>query len=185
MANRILPALLVLLIVREVLHDVFVDAVQREPFLGAAADGHHNESIVAVSGFLALFLIIVDLRGSGRRRLGARDVELGVGRAGRARRGLGQQVADCETVRRSHCGAASRAARSQLKAPRRPPTGPACRSAQRDTPPFTLHAGIQHNKDTSALPTHHTRPTYGRLSSNKLPTFVTQRPCLCGAIGLH
>lgn len=61
MANRILPALLVLLVVREVLHDVLVNAVQRESFLRTATNGHHNESIVAVSGFLALFLVIVHL----------------------------------------------------------------------------------------------------------------------------
>lgn len=46
-ADGVLPALLVFPVIREVFHNELIDAVQREPLLGALPDGHHNQSIVA------------------------------------------------------------------------------------------------------------------------------------------
>lgn len=110
-SNRVLPALLVLLVVGEVLHDVLIDAVEREPSLGTAAYGHHDERIVAVGRFF-IFLFI----GGGaawRRRLRTGDIQLRVGGRGGPRRRLRQKVSDGE-ARRTHSCAASRAARSGL-----------------------------------------------------------------------
>lgn len=183
-SNRILPALLVLLVVRKVFHDILVDAVKRESFLGTAADGHHDEGIVAVSGFLVLFLVVVRLRGSGRRRLGARDVELGVGRAGGAGRGFGQQVANCETVRRSHSGAASRAASSLLKAQRPPRRGPALALRPTRHPSFHTPSRPIPRQTYICSPIDRTAPTYGRFSSDNTPTTSHQRSCDRVALGL-
>lgn len=76
-ADRVLPALLVLFVIREVLHDVLVDAVQRESFFRAASYRHHDECVVAVGGFFAFLLIWCGGR-AGRRGLRAGDIELGV-----------------------------------------------------------------------------------------------------------
>ena len=51
-ADGVLPALLVLPVVREVLHDELVDAVEREPLLGALPDGHHDQGVVAERRFV-------------------------------------------------------------------------------------------------------------------------------------
>lgn len=110
--NGILPALLVLFVIREVFHYVLVDAVQGEPLLGTAANGHHDESVVAVSGFFT-FAFVGRFRGARWWSPGAGDVELGVGGGGRAGRGLREEVSDREAVRRRH-GAASRAAHCGL-----------------------------------------------------------------------
>lgn len=56
--DGVLPALLVLPVIREVLHDELVDAVEREPLLGTLSDGHHDERVVAerrLVEFLSLF----------------------------------------------------------------------------------------------------------------------------------
>lgn len=45
-ANRVLPSLLVLSVIRKVLHDVLVNAVERQSFLGTLSDGQHDESVV-------------------------------------------------------------------------------------------------------------------------------------------
>lgn len=96
MADRVLPSLAVLPVVREVGHDVLVDAVECEPLLGAVADGHHDESIVAVGGllvFLVLFVIVVfgfgavDWLSAGHVQL--RVAEVGLGVRGACRRGRG------------------------------------------------------------------------------------------------
>lgn len=64
--DGILPALLVLPIVREVFHDVVVNATEGELSLWAGADSHHNQSVVRkwrllVLGFLLSRLSIVCL----------------------------------------------------------------------------------------------------------------------------
>lgn len=51
-SNGVLPALLVLAIVREVADDELVDAVQRQPLLWAAANCHHDHRVVTVGGLL-------------------------------------------------------------------------------------------------------------------------------------
>lgn len=122
MPDRVLPTLFVLLIVGEVLHNIFVYAVESQSFFRAAADSHHDECIVTVGGLL-VFLFVGERGAAGRRRLRARHVQLSVGGRGRARGRLGQQVADGETVWRSHRGATSRAAGTRL--PRRAPAAPA------------------------------------------------------------
>ena len=48
MSDGVLPALLVVAVVREVADDEFVDSVQSQSFVGAAADSHHDHSVVAV-----------------------------------------------------------------------------------------------------------------------------------------
>jgi len=50
--DRVLPALLVLAVVREVANDELVDAVERQSLVRAAADRHHNHGVVAVRRFL-------------------------------------------------------------------------------------------------------------------------------------
>lgn len=54
---RILPALFIIFVIWEVFHDVLVDAVKSETFLGAAAYRHHNEGIVTVSRFLGFLFV--------------------------------------------------------------------------------------------------------------------------------
>ena len=49
---RVLPALLVLAVVREVADDELVDAVERQSLVGAAAYSHHDHGVVAVRRFL-------------------------------------------------------------------------------------------------------------------------------------
>ena len=56
--NGILPALLVLTIVREVLHDVVIDATQCQLPLWAGAYSHHNQGIVGERRFLVLGLLL-------------------------------------------------------------------------------------------------------------------------------
>ena len=84
-SDGVLPALLVALVVREVLHDEFVDLAESHALLGAAADGHHDEGVVAVGRFLrplvlllpvlpVLVLVLCGLRGGVRRRFLAIDV---------------------------------------------------------------------------------------------------------------
>lgn len=86
--DGVLPALPVLSVVREVGHDVLVDAVQREPLLGAVPDGHHDERVVAVGGFLVLLVLLVIVLGLGAvDGLGARHVQLGVAEVGLGGRG--------------------------------------------------------------------------------------------------
>lgn len=58
-SNGVLPSLLVVAIVREVLHDVFVDSIESQSFLGALSDGQHDEGIVRVTRFFVRFLLAV------------------------------------------------------------------------------------------------------------------------------
>jgi len=51
-SDRVLPALLVLAVVREVADDELVNAVERQTLVGAAADRHHDHGIVAVRRLL-------------------------------------------------------------------------------------------------------------------------------------
>lgn len=53
-SDGVLPALLVLPVVREVLHDELVDAVERQPLLWALPDGHHDQRVVAERRFVVL-----------------------------------------------------------------------------------------------------------------------------------
>lgn len=119
-SDRVLPALFVLTVVREVPHDVLVDAVESQPLLGTLSDGHHDQRVVAVRRLLVLLLLLgfvffVD-RSVGavewRWGVGARHVQVrlqvadiasaGAGRqaralrTGRLGRGLGQDGADAE-----------------------------------------------------------------------------------------
>lgn len=119
-SDGVLPSLFVLAVVREVPHDVLVDAVESQPLLGALADGHHDQRVVAVGRLLVLLLLLglvllVD-RSVGavewRRGVGARHIQVrlqvadvasaGAGRqaralrTGRLGRGLGQDGADAE-----------------------------------------------------------------------------------------
>lgn len=59
MTDRILPALPILPVIREVGHDILVDAIQREPFLGTVSYCHHDEGVVAVSWFLVLLIFFL------------------------------------------------------------------------------------------------------------------------------
>lgn len=71
-ADRILPALLVITVVGKVLHDELVDAVKGESFFGRLPDGHHDERVVAVGRFF-VFLgllgggVLGVVGGAGRR----------------------------------------------------------------------------------------------------------------------
>lgn len=146
MADGVLPALLVLLVVGEVLHYVLVDTVEGQSLLGAASDRHHDQCVVGVSWFFGFFL--VDLRRGARRwGLGARDVELGVGGRGGAGRGFGQEVADGEAVRRRH-GATSRAAGATL------PPGRARGHACLPRPPAPLHTSAHMDHTRHAYPSN-------------------------------
>lgn len=58
MSDRVLPALLVLPVVGKVLHDVVVDAAQRQLSLRAGADSHHYQCVVRVSWLLLLRLLL-------------------------------------------------------------------------------------------------------------------------------
>lgn len=60
-ADRVLPALLVLAVVWEVLHDEFVYTVEGKALFRALTDRHHDESVVAIRRFLILFLLAVRL----------------------------------------------------------------------------------------------------------------------------
>jgi len=51
-SDGVLPALFVLAIVREVANDELVDAVERQSFVRAAADRHHDHGVVAVRRLL-------------------------------------------------------------------------------------------------------------------------------------
>jgi len=44
----VLPALFVILVVRKVFHDEFVDAAERQTSLSTAPDRHHDQRVVAV-----------------------------------------------------------------------------------------------------------------------------------------
>ena len=57
-SDGVLPALLVVAVVREVLHDELVDLAQCHPFLGAAADRHHDQGVVGKRGLLVLLLFL-------------------------------------------------------------------------------------------------------------------------------
>lgn len=50
--DRVLPALLVLTVIREVLHDVLIDAVECQSFLGTLSNRQHDESIVRITRLL-------------------------------------------------------------------------------------------------------------------------------------
>lgn len=58
MSDRVLPALFVLPVVGKVLHDVVVDAAQRQLSLRAGADSHHYQCVVRVSWLLLLRLLL-------------------------------------------------------------------------------------------------------------------------------
>lgn len=57
-ADAVLPALLVLAVIREVLHDVFVDAVECQSFLWTLSDGQHDERVVRITRLLIGLLSI-------------------------------------------------------------------------------------------------------------------------------
>lgn len=44
--NRILPSLFVVAIIWKMFHDVLVDSIQSQSFLGTISDSQHDESIV-------------------------------------------------------------------------------------------------------------------------------------------
>ncbi len=67
--DRVLPALLVGAVVRKVLEDELVDAVERETLLRALADGHHDEGVVG-EGRLLVLLPLLQLGPLLRRQLG-------------------------------------------------------------------------------------------------------------------
>lgn len=46
MPDRVLPALLVVLVVREIAHNELIYPIQGQPFLVTAANGHHNQSVI-------------------------------------------------------------------------------------------------------------------------------------------
>ena len=83
MPDRVLPPLLVVLVIREVAHYVLVYTVQREPLLRALADGHHDQRVVTVRGFLAFLLLVRILPILAVLVLGR-----GVGRGGRVSRAI-------------------------------------------------------------------------------------------------
>ncbi len=56
-SNGILPSLLIVPVVRKVLHDVLIDPVEGEAFLGTLSNGHHDESVVGVRRLLVLSLL--------------------------------------------------------------------------------------------------------------------------------
>ena len=74
MSDRVLPALLVLLVVGKVVHDELVDLGEGQPLLGSLLDGHGDEGDVA----------------EGRLGVGVR-VFAGVGRLGGRRGGFGRR----------------------------------------------------------------------------------------------
>ena len=53
-SDGILPALFVVAVVGEVLHDEFVDAVESQSLLRAGTDGHHDEGVVTEGRLLIL-----------------------------------------------------------------------------------------------------------------------------------
>uniref|UniRef100_A0A182Q5E9 Uncharacterized protein n=1 Tax=Anopheles farauti TaxID=69004 RepID=A0A182Q5E9_9DIPT len=57
-AYRVLPALLVVPIVREPVHDVLVDTVQRDLLISRVLDGHRDEGDVGVRGFHHLLVLV-------------------------------------------------------------------------------------------------------------------------------
>ena len=58
-ADGILPSLFVVTIVREILHDELVDAVECETLFSAATDGHHDERVVGEWRFLVLLALLI------------------------------------------------------------------------------------------------------------------------------
>lgn len=60
-ADGVLPALLVLAVVGEVLHDELIDAIERQALLGTLPDGHHDERVVAERRLLVLAVLLVAL----------------------------------------------------------------------------------------------------------------------------
>ncbi len=56
-ADRVLPSLFVVAVVGKVLHDELVDAVEGQTLFGAAADGHHDESVVGERRLFVLLLL--------------------------------------------------------------------------------------------------------------------------------
>lgn len=94
-SDGVLPALPVLPVVRKVGHDVLVDTVEREPLLGAVADGHHDEGVVAVRGllmFLILLVIAVAVLGFGAvDGFGARYIQFGIAEVRLRRSGVGRR----------------------------------------------------------------------------------------------
>ena len=60
-SNRVLPALLIVLIIREILHDEFINPVQGESFLGTTPNGHHYQGVVT-EGRLLRLLTVAGLR---------------------------------------------------------------------------------------------------------------------------
>lgn len=57
-SDGVLPALFVVFVVREVLHDELVYPIQGQSFLGTAPDGHHYESIVTEWRLLRLLAVV-------------------------------------------------------------------------------------------------------------------------------
>ncbi|TKC37415.1 hypothetical protein EI555_010717 [Monodon monoceros] len=62
--------------IQEVLHDELVDAIEREPLLGALPDGHHDERVVAERRLLPVRFGPVQGGGRGRRRRRRREQQL-------------------------------------------------------------------------------------------------------------
>lgn len=58
--DGVLPPLSVLSVVWKVVHDEFIDAVEREPSLGALADRHHDERVVTKRRFFDFHAFIGD-----------------------------------------------------------------------------------------------------------------------------
>ncbi len=56
-SNGILPSLLIVSIVRKVLHDVLIDSVKGESFLGTLTNGHHDEGVIGIRRFFVLALL--------------------------------------------------------------------------------------------------------------------------------
>lgn len=88
-SDRVLPALSVFPVVREVGHDVFIYAVQCESFLGTVPYRHHDESVVAVRWLLVFLFAVVVVLGLGAvDGFGSGDVELGIAEVRLGGRGL-------------------------------------------------------------------------------------------------
>lgn len=64
-SDGVLPALLVLPVVREVFHDELVDAVQGEPFLRALPNRHHDQCVVTKRRFFVLAALLLSVLPSG------------------------------------------------------------------------------------------------------------------------
>lgn len=68
-ADRVLPSLLVLAIIRKVLHDVLVDAIERQSFFWTLSDRQHDQRVVRITwlfiGFLSVAFLLLFTNAAG------------------------------------------------------------------------------------------------------------------------